>query len=77
MLRTDDEKEITIALLKGHGLHSTREKQRAIQTALTRAITSDQRGRVGEVIKSLSKEIRDILKDCNDKDWNHRMEFIE
>jgi hypothetical protein len=77
MIKTNDEKEITIALLKGHGLQSTCEKQRAIQTALTRAITSDQRGRVGEIIKDLPKEIRDILKDCKDKDWYHRMEFIE
>jgi len=81
VIKTDDEKAITIALLKGHGLHSTRSKEKAILSAIMNAALINtglnHKGVPGEVIKALPKEIRDILSDCKSKDWQHRLEILK
>lgn len=81
MIKSDDEKANTIAMLKGHGLQSTRTKEKTIENIVFQAlmdasnnISRKPRGVPGELIKSLSKETRDILSDCKSKDWNHRMD---
>jgi len=73
MIKTDDPKTQTIALLKGYGPFSFREKQSAIITALSNAFTSNTKGKPGEIIKCLKPEIRNALKDCKGEDWGHRI----
>lgn len=76
MVKTDDPKTQTIALLKGYGPFSKREKQTAIVTAISNASlisSSRNKGKPGELIKMLKPETRNVLKDCKSEDWDHRI----
>jgi len=80
MKRTDS-KELAKSLLRGHEPFSNRTKTKTIEDIVFRAKVESanyppsshrHRGKPGELIKSLSQEDRDILRDCKSSDWNHR-----
>jgi len=76
MVKTDDPKTQTIALLKGYGPFSKQEKESAIFTAIGNAslLSSNRdKGKPGELVKMLKPETRNVLKDCKSDDWNHRI----
>jgi len=73
MVRTEDPKTQTIALLKGYGPFSFREKQSAIIDAVMWSGLYNGGHRPGEAVKHLPKDIRNTLKECKSRDWNHRV----
>ena len=73
MVKTEDPKVQTIALLKGYGPFSHGEKQKATTNAVMWACLYNGGHKPGEAYKYLPEETKNALKDCKSDDWNHRI----
>lgn len=73
MVKTEDQKAITIAILKGYGLYSSQEKESAIVQAIMWSSLYNGGFKPGEAYKRLPEETKKVLKDCKSDDWFHRV----
>jgi hypothetical protein len=61
------------ALLRGHEPFSFRDKEKAVTDAILWANLYNGGFKPGEAYLHLPEEIKQKLRDCKSKDWNHRI----